>query len=240
MCDPDGKYKTELCKNWIETARCRFEDKCRFAHGQEELTMAAIQAYNTQYKSKNCRTFYNTKSCMYGTRCMFRHEHRTYKQLHRHYYTPQMYKLELLFDNAVSQKQSLTQAYESSAKSLSCFAQIHTEYDAEQAQLAASQEPMTLDSDLPETEMSPEMAKSNSYGGNSTQCKSEKSDSNNGSNLNTTVDSGIDEFSLKLTMHNFCNSPARITPESSDNEMGDESDCGDLEVSPLSLGLDFV
>ena len=36
--DAEGPYKTEMCKNWIETAKCRYEDKCRFAHGQEELT----------------------------------------------------------------------------------------------------------------------------------------------------------------------------------------------------------
>ena len=51
--DSDGKYKTELCKNWIETAKCRYEDKCRFAHGQEELTQAARYGYNEKFKSKN-------------------------------------------------------------------------------------------------------------------------------------------------------------------------------------------
>ena len=59
--DADGKYKTELCKNWIETAKCRYEAKCRFAHGQEELTSAAMRSYNEKFKSKNCRTFYHTK-----------------------------------------------------------------------------------------------------------------------------------------------------------------------------------
>jgi hypothetical protein len=98
--DADGKYKTELCKNWIETAKCRYESKCRFAHGQEELTQAARRVYNDKFKSKNCRTFYHTKQCMYGTRCMFRHEHRNIKQLHRHYYTPQIYVLETLYKSA--------------------------------------------------------------------------------------------------------------------------------------------
>lgn len=58
MCDADGKYKTELCKNWIETAKCRYELRCRFAHGQDELTQAAVIGYNEKFKTNNCRTFY--------------------------------------------------------------------------------------------------------------------------------------------------------------------------------------
>lgn len=40
--DANGNYKTELCRNWIESAKCRFDTKCRFAHGQEELTEFAV------------------------------------------------------------------------------------------------------------------------------------------------------------------------------------------------------
>jgi len=32
---PTGCQKDEFCRNWIESAKCRFEDKCRFAHAQE-------------------------------------------------------------------------------------------------------------------------------------------------------------------------------------------------------------
>ena len=31
------RFKTELCKNWIENGSCRYGKKCQFAHGQEEL-----------------------------------------------------------------------------------------------------------------------------------------------------------------------------------------------------------
>ena len=31
------KYKTELCKNWIEVGYCRYKNKCKFAHGQDEI-----------------------------------------------------------------------------------------------------------------------------------------------------------------------------------------------------------
>ena len=130
MCDPDGKYKTELCKNWIETAKCRYQDKCRFAHGQEELTLAAMRGYNQKFKSKNCRTFYHTKQCMYGTRCMFRHEHRNFGQLHRHYYTPQLFVMETLYASAPS-KRAFIESYEPVTKTLPVFAQIHSSHDAE-------------------------------------------------------------------------------------------------------------
>ena len=119
--DANGKYKTELCKNWIETAKCRYQDKCRFAHGQEELTVAAIYSYNEKFKSKNCRTFYQTKQCMYGTRCMFRHEHRSFKQLHRHFYTPHLYVLETLYA-ASTDKAGFLQSYKPQTKRLPIFA----------------------------------------------------------------------------------------------------------------------
>ncbi len=31
------KYKTEMCKNWIEIGVCRYGNKCQFAHGDFEL-----------------------------------------------------------------------------------------------------------------------------------------------------------------------------------------------------------
>merc|ERR1712113_896371 len=33
----DEKYKTEMCKNWIENRTCRYGKKCQFAHGYDEL-----------------------------------------------------------------------------------------------------------------------------------------------------------------------------------------------------------
>ena len=32
----DGKYKTELCKNWIKAGHCQYRKRCKFAHGIEE------------------------------------------------------------------------------------------------------------------------------------------------------------------------------------------------------------
>ena len=187
--DADGKYKTELCKNWIETAKCRYESKCRFAHGQEELTQAARCVYNDKFKSKNCRTFYHTRSCMYGTRCMFRHEHRNYKQLHRHYYTPQIYVLETLFHSAQS-KTAFVEQYEPTTSSLSVFASIHAEYDERVAAEAQAQQEAS-ESELSEIEMSPEMIKAASF--SSFMDKSAETDSNSRSFLTTTQDSANEE-----------------------------------------------
>ena len=73
--ESDEKYKTEMCKNWIETKSCRYGKKCQFAHGYEELM---AHKSDNKLRTKNCRTFYKTKICNYGSRCMFRHEHRHY------------------------------------------------------------------------------------------------------------------------------------------------------------------
>ena len=100
--DLQVKYKTELCKNWLETGICRYGKKCRFAHGHDEiLTNSSSRVQNDKLKTKNCRTFYNEKVCMYGSRCMFRHEHRAYKQIFRHYYVPHLMVLEQMYDQSV-------------------------------------------------------------------------------------------------------------------------------------------
>ena len=44
------KYKTELCKKFQSIGFCPYANKCRFAHGKEEL-ITKIQ--NANYKKKN-------------------------------------------------------------------------------------------------------------------------------------------------------------------------------------------
>jgi len=34
--DP-ARYKTKLCKHWLETGMCPFQGRCIFSHGQEEI-----------------------------------------------------------------------------------------------------------------------------------------------------------------------------------------------------------
>ncbi len=66
------KYKTELCKNWVELRNCRYGTKCQFAHGYDELYVKEPQ--NSKYKSKECMTFSGSFFCPYGERCLFQHE----------------------------------------------------------------------------------------------------------------------------------------------------------------------
>jgi len=31
------KYKTSMCKNWVDSGKCKFGNGCSFAHGPHEL-----------------------------------------------------------------------------------------------------------------------------------------------------------------------------------------------------------
>ena len=75
------KYKTEMCKNWIEVGVCRYGTKCQFAHGDFELLGKAPPVTNGKYKSKVCTTFAEKLFCPYGQRCLFRHEDRPFEQV---------------------------------------------------------------------------------------------------------------------------------------------------------------
>ncbi len=77
--EADEKYKTELCKNWVQYGHCSYGNKCRFAHGPEDLV--SKQVFNPKYKSKRCEGFHATFYCPYGGRCNFIHDDgNSYKQ----------------------------------------------------------------------------------------------------------------------------------------------------------------
>ena len=80
------KFKTEMCKNWIEIGHCRYGNKCQFAHGDFEL-MGKNAPANAKYKSKICTTFTDKLFCPYGQRCLFKHEDRTLEEIkiYNHY-----------------------------------------------------------------------------------------------------------------------------------------------------------
>eukprot|EP00179_Madagascaria_erythrocladioides_P007397 CAMPEP_0198322046 /NCGR_PEP_ID=MMETSP1450-20131203/10608_1 /TAXON_ID=753684 ORGANISM="Madagascaria erythrocladiodes, Strain CCMP3234" /NCGR_SAMPLE_ID=MMETSP1450 /ASSEMBLY_ACC=CAM_ASM_001115 /LENGTH=368 /DNA_ID=CAMNT_0044025637 /DNA_START=253 /DNA_END=1359 /DNA_ORIENTATION=+ len=63
-------FKTELCRTFMETGKCRYGSKCQFAHGQSELRPVKR---HPKYKTKVCRNFAETGSCPYGSRCRFIH-----------------------------------------------------------------------------------------------------------------------------------------------------------------------
>lgn len=77
----DPKYKTELCKKFNETKFCPYGNKCRFAHGKEELFVRG----DPNYKRKNCKSFHSELYCSYGSRCLFKHG-LTLPEIQRSYY----------------------------------------------------------------------------------------------------------------------------------------------------------
>ncbi|XP_075814660.1 mRNA decay activator protein ZFP36L3-like [Microtus pennsylvanicus] len=64
------RYKTELCRPFEESGRCRYGQKCQFAHGSRELR---TPLRHPKYKTEPCRTFHSVGICPYGTRCHFIH-----------------------------------------------------------------------------------------------------------------------------------------------------------------------
>eukprot|EP00347_Sterkiella_histriomuscorum_P000870 403374207 len=65
------KKKTEMCRNWEISGKCKFMDSCSFAHGKHELVKKVHLPSN--YKTKICTQFHTTAFCPYGNRCQFLH-----------------------------------------------------------------------------------------------------------------------------------------------------------------------
>jgi len=66
-----GRYKTELCRQFIENGGCKYGDKCQFAHGAPDLKDVNR---HPKYKTDYCKTFHSKGFCPYGPRCHFIHE----------------------------------------------------------------------------------------------------------------------------------------------------------------------
>lgn len=77
-----SRYKTELCRPFVENGTCNYGDKCQFAHGAHELRNLPR---HPKYKTELCKTFHNTAFCPYGLRCHFVHnaDERAVPQLSR-------------------------------------------------------------------------------------------------------------------------------------------------------------
>ncbi|XP_044539248.1 mRNA decay activator protein ZFP36-like, partial [Gracilinanus agilis] len=65
-----SRYKTELCRTFSESGKCRYGSKCQFAHGPGELRPASR---HPKYKTELCRKLLSLGSCPYGSRCHFIH-----------------------------------------------------------------------------------------------------------------------------------------------------------------------
>lgn len=64
------RYKTELCRTYEDFGKCKYRNKCQFAHGMDELR-SPIR--HPKYKTEPCRKFHLTGFCNYGPRCNFMH-----------------------------------------------------------------------------------------------------------------------------------------------------------------------
>ncbi|KAL4484277.1 hypothetical protein ABPG72_006388 [Tetrahymena utriculariae] len=81
----EQKYKTELCKNWVSKGICQYGQKCRFAHGKEELIERL--AMNKNYKTKLCSAYHKEQVCQYAARCHFKHDERPVSEIrYYHFY----------------------------------------------------------------------------------------------------------------------------------------------------------
>lgn len=63
-------YKTELCRSFIMNGVCRYDNKCRFAHGESEVRPIIR---HKKYKTELCKNFQKDGVCHYGNRCRFIH-----------------------------------------------------------------------------------------------------------------------------------------------------------------------
>lgn len=75
-------FKTEICKEFAITNKCKFKDACHFAHGLEELK----ERYKEKnYKTSSCNNYFTLGYCNYGHRCKFKHEKTSYMERIRNY-----------------------------------------------------------------------------------------------------------------------------------------------------------
>ena len=96
----DSKFKTELCSTFSETGFCPYGNKCRFAHGKDELFERSVNHPN--YRRSDCNAFHSNGYCNYGIRCHFRHyENKEIENTPRSYYT---YLLKLYDDSTFLEK----------------------------------------------------------------------------------------------------------------------------------------
>lgn len=73
------KYKTELCRNFELTGRCKFGPKCSYAHGKDQLVTK--KHINLHYKSKKCNKYFENGFCEYGSRCQYLHKEDSYTHI---------------------------------------------------------------------------------------------------------------------------------------------------------------
>jgi hypothetical protein len=78
------KYKTQLCKHYLENESCPLHQFCQFAHGDTELRQpsdplpanfgkTALGAVHSNYKTEPCKYIEKEGKCPFGEGCSFYH-----------------------------------------------------------------------------------------------------------------------------------------------------------------------
>lgn len=105
----DPKYKTELCKSFMEQGYCVYGNICRFAHGQKELV---AKTGGSNYKKKPCKSFIEQGFCPYGSRCNFKHEERTLSEINLPYFYVNLFiRNEIVHGRRLKVFQEITNEY---------------------------------------------------------------------------------------------------------------------------------
>lgn len=60
----------------MEKGYCPYENRCKFAHGIEELRAKDTHGTSELYRTRKCKVFYERHECKFGERCNFMHESR--------------------------------------------------------------------------------------------------------------------------------------------------------------------
>lgn len=86
------KYKTQMCKHFVEDGDCPLKQYCQFAHGPDELRQpndplpknfgkTALGAVHSNYKTEPCKNWMTTGECKFGDGCSFFHSEEERRRL---------------------------------------------------------------------------------------------------------------------------------------------------------------
>lgn len=112
------KYKTEMCNNFLLNGYCKYDGRCKFAHGKNELAPKKVKEF---YKQRKCETFFSKGACSYGSRCTFKHDERKANEIFSSSYSS---KLNL---NTFNFEESDSNSKSNGVKRLKIFSEITDE-----------------------------------------------------------------------------------------------------------------
>lgn len=71
-------HKTIPCRAWNDTGRCNYGNRCKFAHGDDDLRKVPeepVKVFNNpRYRTAPCLKYRLLGHCPYGDRCSYIHD----------------------------------------------------------------------------------------------------------------------------------------------------------------------